>query len=505
MNRTPQILLSVLVLAACTDGETGEPEAAETPRQSARAPRPTAVDAATAELLRETAELHRQGKYSVGIARLEDELRRDPDRPRLHYNLGVLRASAGEYDEAIGAFEEEIGRYPAYADSYRAIAAAYTRLGRLEDSVPPFERCLREDPDDTLCAFQLGRNLSTLGLFADAEPHLQHAAELRRDAEAYAELGVLHRRLGRLDRAAETFGKALAEDPRHLATLLGYGQALTALGREEDAEALLERHRRLTALADQLETVERMRARSEPRLEVFLELARLHQERGDRPAVIAAYERALELDGGNSFAALELAELYLRDDRLDRAERCIDIALAADQRDPAPRFFLGLLKLKRGDAEAASKAFVESQELGGWPAAAYRDLAGALHLAGEPEPAARAYMEALRLDPKDARAYHGMAVLYDEQGEGANAAAAARQAVALDPAYCDAWLLLASLHLTAGDSASAEHAFRQALAAERLTLLESGGAERLLEGFTGSAEARDLLRRLIAQKQEGPR
>ncbi len=481
----------ISILAALLAGCSGpEPPAGEP------AP-PAVVDAAGAALLLEIADLHRSGRFDEGLARVEAELARDPDRPRLYYNLGVFRGSLGDHEGAAEAFLQELERYPDHLASHRALAAAYSRQNRLEESLPHFEACLEAAPEDAACAFELGRNLASLGLFEDAEPHLEQAAELSRDADSYAELGILRRRLGQLERAAEAFARALATDPQHVTTLINYGQTLMALGRAADGEAVLEKHRQLAALGDRLEAFERTIEANGASAEALLDVGGLHLERDDRPAAVAAYEQALELDPGNPIAALELASLYLEDDRLVEAERCIELALAADPRNPGPLFYHGLLALKTGDLVAAERSFAASLARGGWPPAAYLDLGSAYRQSGDLHQAATAYLEALSLDPKSAAGYFGLANLRFDQDDAAGAAAAARRAAELDPGHAGAWTLLAASRFEDGDREGAGEAFHQVIATGRLTLLADGGAERMLADFPGTDAARDFYRQLL--------
>ena len=493
--------LLLAALAGCARPETEAPPDPDLARPESR----PETDVATAALLRETSQLYRQGRYPEGLARLEAELRRDPDRPRLHHNLGIFRAALGDYEGAVAAFEEELARHGSYLDSHRGLATAYSRLGQPEDSIVPFESCLAADPDDVVCAFGLGRNLSILGLFDQAVPHLERAAELRRDAEGWSELGILYRRLGDLERSAGVFGQALAADPVHLKTLLGYGQTLTALGRDDDGEALLERHKRLAELDDQLEAFERARQRQAPRAEDYLDLARIHLERDDRPAAIEAYRQAMARDAGSPVAALELAELQLEDGRLADAEPCVEHALTADPEGPGPRFYDGLVKLAAGDLAAAGQAVAAALERGGWPPPAFLDAGDAYRDAGDLDRAAAAYLEAMRLAPEDPLTHYKLALAAREHGDQASAEQAVRRAVELDPDAADAWTLLGTLRFEAGDARQAEEAFRHAIATEEpLTLLRADGVEQVLEEFPGGGEAREAYRRLLTEHARTP-
>ena len=489
------LALSAVVLIGCSEPE---PTLTSTPRPTTPPVARPSADTETAELLRKTAALHRDGHYQEGLVRLESAIRRDPERPRLHYNLGIFRASLGEYEAATTAFEEELARFPGHAESHRALATAYTRIGRLEDSIPHFEICRDNDADDVLCTFQLGQNYSSLGLFEEARGPLERAAEIRLDADAYAELGVLYRRLGDLDLATATFAKALAEDPRHLVTLLGYGQVLTAIGRQEDGEALLAQHQHLAALQDQLNAFERAKAQSGVTPEAFLDLARLHLERDDRAAAAAALREALELDEGNARAALELAGLSLKDNRLDEAERYIHLALTSDPNNPAPSFFKALLHLKRGDGQAATQAIATSRKLGGWPITAYKDLGDALHANGDFRSARQVYAEGLRIDPEHAPLHYNLARTQVALGEREAAQLSVREATRLDPDLSEAWQLLGVMLHEAGDVAAGNSAFRRVLSLERRTRLRADGPEQLLRDFPGSDATREAFRRLLS-------
>ncbi len=495
MSRIFVVLL--LTVTACSEPPP-PPPTAQTPPPPAR----PEVNTETAELLRQMAELHRQGRYAEGLAMVEAELERDPERPRLYYNLGVFRGSSGDQDGAAEAFEEELRRFPGDVASHRSAAAAYTRLGRLEDSVFHLEKCLENAPDDSDCTYQLGRNLLALGLLEDARAHLEMAAEQRRDAAAWSELGALLRRQGELEQAAEAFGSALAHDEKHLRTLLNYGQTLLALGRTEDGEELLERHRQLAELSDQRDALQRASRQPGASIEEVLGAAQLYWRRGERQAAITAYERAHELDPTHPMAPLELADIYLDLGSLDEAERWAQTGLAADPKSPASHFILGMLYLERGDLESALRALSTSAGLGGWPPQAHLRVGAAFLAAGDPARAAAAVGEALRLDARNPDAWHLLANIHHHQQAVDEAHEAVRRATELAPELGDAWALLGLLRFEDGDAAGATDAFRAARAAHRLTLLQSDGIERLLEDFARqprASAALELYRQVLTE------
>lgn len=484
--------LVAVSLAGCSSGDESAKAASMPEKEVSRPQRPAVVDKDTAELMARVDDFRRSGRLEEGAALLENALRENPERPRLHGNLGVIRGRLGDFEAAVLAFENELARSPEDENSYRGLALSLELLGRLDESIPPLERCLELVPADEKCIFRLGRNLSALGRLEESRPYLERAARLRGDTATHAELGLVYRRLGHLNRAADAFANALAEDSAHLATLLGYGQTLAALGRSADSAALLERHRHLSILHDQLESYQRADSQSGLQAEALTDLARLHSEFGDRSAASEVLERALVLNPGSAQVALSLADICIEDGRFGDAQRYIDQARAADPRNPAPGFYLGLLHLARGDSEVAAQAFAESLTMGPWPVLACLDLAATYYAGGELERSVWAYREALKLEPENPEAHVGLARASYRAGEPESAEKAAHRALELDPQSAEAWTVVGTVLSDRNDASAARDAFRRALQLDRTTLLQSGGGSQLLAEFRGSDRARQI-------------
>lgn len=253
-SRWPRVLLATaLVLAGgigCRDSESTSPtEGANASPPVALSPLMEAVVGDSSDrrqtmvAMVQSRRLQRQGKPEEALAVLEQEVRRSPDAPMLHFSMGLSRSAMGDLEGAIRDFEREIELQPEHSTSYRMAAQAYTRLGRPEGSLLHLQRCLDLEPTDSHCALQLGLNFSTLGRDEEARQHVELAASLGEGAEAFAELGLALRLRGDLNGAASVLAQGLALDPSHLTILLNYGQVLVALGQTKEGETLLEQHR----------------------------------------------------------------------------------------------------------------------------------------------------------------------------------------------------------------------------------------------------------------------
>ena len=155
-------------------------------------------------------------------------------------------------------------------------------------------------------------------------------------------------------------------------------------------------------------------------------------------------------------------------------------------------FLLGLVRLHKGQTEAAQRAFAASRGYGQWEAATYQHLGDAYRRRNDLDHAASAYGEAVRLAPDEPLARFLLGFTDFLRGREAAALDAARGAVALDDGLGDAWMLIGIAESTAGRP---EAAFRSALDAQRVERLQEGGVARISRRFAalpGSAGALEL-------------
>ncbi len=479
----PEPVVLLLLLAIPSNGQEDRPP-------------PTAPTVATAPQPLPPGVRRRQGnkRYTEAIGLARKALEADPDGRMLHFALGTLLFAVDDYRGALAEFNAEIAHNPGHFESLKGLAAAHTGLGELEASLPHLERCLELRPESADVAFELGRNLSTLGRLDDAEPHLFRAAETSGSTRSLVELGVLHRRRGDLESAGHAFRRAVAGDARDPAALYNYGQTLILQGRREEGARILAHHAELATEVDYLERFGQAN-RLDATAANSIALAEIHRGRQDYDAALEAFTNAIQLDPTRPAAMLGGAEVHLARGDLDRAGRWAGRVATLDSKNSRPHFILGLVNLRRGQPRASEIDFTTSRKLGEWTTAEYLELGETYRQLDDSDGAAGAFGQAVEFDPGDARGHRELARVRWLRGEKAPALESIARAVELDPGDGDAWMLAGIMR----SGQASEDAFRSALDAQTVDLLATGGLQQILDRFAdlpGSALALDLYRRL---------
>lgn len=146
------------------------------------------------------------------------------------------------------------------------------------------------------------------------------------------------------------------------------------------------------------------------------------------------FRASAKLDPHWSAPILGLAEVALRQDDLQQAERLLSDALKRFPEESTVQTAWGRFALAQGQAEKAEAAFVRASELAPDEVDPYLDL-GALYSNAQPRPqrAVEAFEAAIRLKPMHAGAHHGLGMALSQLGEPQRAEQEFQRAAQLAP------------------------------------------------------------------------
>lgn len=319
------------------------------------------------------------------IRALERAAALERDAPGPHFDLGVLYASGGRFEEAAGVLRRGLELEPGNRTARYNYARVLLAMGRTGAAIEELERLAEAVPGDSDVSLSLIEAWMKAGDRARAVESALALAETVADGRTLAAIGGVLARSGELEAAGEVLAEALDAWP------------------EEPA--------------------------------LWLELARLRQRRGDHERAVLAAERAAGLAPERAEVVLGYAETLITARRQEQAR---DYLLPLGSRfggHPGYPYTLGVALFGLHHYLESAAAFERAVALDPSWGTAHFLLGTSWLAAGEARRAAEAYLRATEADPGNplgfvylARAYGGMGPEFD----GA-AVEAARQALRLDP------------------------------------------------------------------------
>jgi Flp pilus assembly protein TadD len=261
-------------------------------------------------------------------------------------------------------------------------------------------------------------------------------------------LGVLALQVGQAKMASELIGQAVALNPSDPNYRCNFGQALTALGRTDDAIAA---YRQAIELKPDSH-------------EAYVNLGNALQGKGQFTEAVAALRRALELKGDFPEAAYNLGIALGRQGDVDGAVAAFKKAAELKPDLAEAHYNIGNLLLEVKRFPDAIEAYCKAMEIRPKFAEACSNLGTALQRCGQLDHAIEAYKQTVAMRPDFAEAYNNLADVLRDKGNFEESGAAALRAVQLRPDYAEAYNNLGSAVLQSGDIDQATAAYRQAAA-----------------------------------------
>lgn len=158
----------------------------------------TVVDLTWASILREA------GRTDQAVQVLERADKELPDTPELKYDLAMLYAAQGRYEELEPLLRQVIELQPHNANAYNALGYTFTDLGKnLDEAQGLLEQALELEPTNPYILDSVGWYLYRVGDLQAALEYLMRSYEQLPDAEVAAHLGEVLWAKGRHDEAKD--------------------------------------------------------------------------------------------------------------------------------------------------------------------------------------------------------------------------------------------------------------------------------------------------------------
>jgi tetratricopeptide (TPR) repeat protein len=143
-----------------------------------------------------------------------DTVKKSPDAPLPHSELGIAYIQKDLIDEGIDHIRTAIRLKPSHAAYYNNLGLAYAKKGWIEEAMGQFKIALRLNPNDTDARYNLGRAYDSKGLINMAIENYQIVLGIKpRHEKAHTSLGIAYGRKGMPDRAIEHFLAVLELKP----------------------------------------------------------------------------------------------------------------------------------------------------------------------------------------------------------------------------------------------------------------------------------------------------
>jgi tetratricopeptide (TPR) repeat protein len=165
-----------------------------------------ALNAQSAEADMVVGEALDQMKDRAGAIReFQAAVEANPREPNVHFGLGYLLWTNGDYPEAAKEFQAELGNDPQHLQAMLYLADAQLQMSQMDEAAPLLEKLVKLSPDNAMAHLDLGI------VYADQGRKPEALAELKQSIHLAPHNVNAHWRLGRLYRSMGMTAEAKAE------------------------------------------------------------------------------------------------------------------------------------------------------------------------------------------------------------------------------------------------------------------------------------------------------
>jgi tetratricopeptide (TPR) repeat protein len=468
--------------------------------------------------------LGRKGADSKEVAaEFRQAIELHPEYAQAHNNLGLVLAQSDEDKDAIAEFKQAIRIAPDYADAHANLGATLIDSDA-EEAIKELERAVALKPGLVRAQFNLAEAYAASPSHGPAKQieQLRKVVSLSPDfARAHVALGKALLREGNAKEAVSELKDATRLDPQSGEAHYQLGLALARTGSQSEATAEVQKGRELSAADERnqnaaldlsegraaLERGEFAQATAKFQHAIKLQpsfaagehyLGIALEKQGDVPGASAAFEKAIELNPGDSFARAALDRLtlpdgpksttteltentrsnasledpreikkyegYIRDGRFAELEPLLTDYVARNPRSDWGWYALGYTQFAQKKLGSSIQSLAKSLQLNIANAEAHKILGRDLMLIGRFDAAKTEFEQGIRYDSASAELHYNLGKLYSMQDDWENARQEFEQAQRLDSFYAEAIDALGLSQEALGQDRSAVKSYEEAIA-----------------------------------------
>lgn len=154
------------------------------------------------------------GQYDRAIREYRTVLKLRPDSVDAHNNLGLAYAYRGLYDRAIKEYLTALDLHPNFAEAHNNLGLAYEYTGQTDKAIEQYRFALKVRPNFVKVHNNLGLAYASKGRLDKAEKHFKTAIRLNPDfPDAHSNLGLVYLEGSKMENAREEFKASLRMNP----------------------------------------------------------------------------------------------------------------------------------------------------------------------------------------------------------------------------------------------------------------------------------------------------
>ena len=333
------------------------------------------------------------------------------------------------YDDCIKELKERLKTSPNSLHLLNYQAMAYSALKMDKEALTCYQKIIRIDTSLAGPYYNMGIILKRLGRIEEAVECYKKAILLKPDyVQAYNNLGIVYKDRKQYEKAIKMFMKAKEIQPDHQNSYYNLALIKKEQGLDEEASEIF------------LKVLELNPEHTEAKYNAERtcnELGIKFNEKGNYKLALKYFKIFTELQPSSAIGYYNMGNTYLDLKDLKSAETLFKSSLRVEPQFEAAHSNLGVVYRSLGQLKKSISSYKEAIKINPKNPNNYYNKAITFKQAGKIFEAEENYKKALLLDPKHIGSYHNLSLIYEQRGQIKEALSVAKNILKFEPNHPD--------------------------------------------------------------------